>query len=91
MEARMMLWDKLIPLRSETNVFPSRAEATVCNSYVYLFSVPRGQDEELDSLPALRRKLQRVQVSNLNLTRGLERAERMLKAQVSVSVFTSSS
>lgn len=40
------------------------------------------QDEEMDNVPALRRKLQRVQVSNLNLTRELERAERMLKAQV---------
>lgn len=36
----------------------------------------------MDNVPALRRKLQRVQVSNLNLTRELERAERMLKAQV---------
>lgn len=38
----------------------------------------------MDNVPALRRKLQRVQVSNLNLTRELERAERMLKAQVFV-------
>lgn len=36
----------------------------------------------MDNVPALRRKLQRVQVSNLNLTREVERAERMLKAQV---------
>lgn len=36
----------------------------------------------MNSIPSLRRKLQRVQVSNLNLTRELERAERMLKAQV---------
>lgn len=40
------------------------------------------QNEDMDNVPALRRKLQRVQVSNLNLTRELERAERMLKAQV---------
>lgn len=40
------------------------------------------QEEDMDNVPALRRKLQRVQVSNLNLTRELERAERMLKAQV---------
>eukprot|EP00752_Nemacystus_decipiens_P007715 g6898.t1 len=43
------------------------------------------EDEEMDNVPALRRKLQRVQVSNLNLTRELERAERMLKAQMSIN------
>ncbi|CAM9590033.1 unnamed protein product, partial [Choristocarpus tenellus] len=42
------------------------------------------EDEELDNIHALRRKLQQVQVSNLNITRELERAERMLKAQVSL-------
>lgn len=50
------------------------------------------QDEDMDNVPALRRKLQRVQVSNLNLTRELERAERMLKAQVCTGfyvIFTS--
>lgn len=41
----------------------------------------------MDNVPALRRKLQRVQVSNLNLTRELERAERMLKAQASAGCF----
>ncbi|CAM9773902.1 unnamed protein product [Scytosiphon promiscuus] len=43
------------------------------------------EDEEMNNVPALRRKLQRVQVSNLNLTRELERAERMLKAQMSIN------
>lgn len=42
----------------------------------------------MDNVPALRRKLQRVQVSNLNLTRELERAERMLKAQVSAVAYS---
>lgn len=41
----------------------------------------------MDNVPALRRKLQRVQVSNLNLTRELERAERMLKAQVCAGLY----
>ncbi|CAN0004535.1 unnamed protein product, partial [Ectocarpus sp. 12 AP-2014] len=43
------------------------------------------EEEDMDNVPALRRKLQRVQVSNLNLTRELERAERMLKAQMSIN------
>ncbi|CAN0100913.1 unnamed protein product, partial [Discosporangium mesarthrocarpum] len=43
------------------------------------------EEESLDNVQALRRKLQQVQVSNLNITRELERAERMLKAQTSIN------
>jgi Ca2+-binding EF-hand superfamily protein len=42
-------------------------------------------DEKLDTVPSLRRKLQQVQVANLTISRELERAERMLKAQMSIN------
>ncbi len=42
-------------------------------------------DEYLDSGSTLKRKLQQVQVANLAVTRELERAERMLQAQMSIN------
>jgi Ca2+-binding EF-hand superfamily protein len=42
-------------------------------------------DGEPETVPALRRKVQVLQVSNLNLTRELDRAERMLKAQTAIA------
>ncbi|GMH78351.1 hypothetical protein TL16_g07766 [Triparma laevis f. inornata] len=42
-------------------------------------------DEDLTTVPALKKRLQMVQVANLNVTRELERAERMLKAQASIN------
>lgn len=62
----------------ETSIAVLYSRRKQISNAVYLLH----QEEEMDNVPALRRKLQRVQVSNLNLTRELERAERMLKAQV---------
>jgi len=45
----------------------------------------RVDDEDLTTLPALKKRLQMVQVTNLSITRELERAERMLKAQASIN------
>ena len=45
----------------------------------------RVDDEDLTTVPALKKRLQIVQVANLNITRELERAERMLKAQASIN------
>ena len=42
-------------------------------------------DEDLTTVPALKKRLQMVQVANLNITRELERAERMLMAQASIN------
>jgi hypothetical protein len=42
-------------------------------------------DEDMSTLPALKKRLQMVQVSNLSVTRELERAERMLAAQASIN------
>ena len=79
-----------LPLDKNTNGPPlctrrgTRLRSTRLPSINTSIHTCTNQDEEMDNVPALRRKLQRVQVSNLNLTRELERAERMLKAQVCI-------
>ncbi|CAM9440210.1 unnamed protein product [Chrysoparadoxa australica] len=52
---------------------------------VRLDFLEEAEGEALDNLPACRRKVQQLQLSNLDLTRELERAERMLKAQMSIN------